>query len=82
MKTSDYKKCPDEKYVLRVIGHSLDKMDFDVIRPYFENAYHIIIHYYDRKDRDTKLINMIKMLGRDAIEEYISDGKIELIGLE
>lgn len=80
--SNDYNKIPEDEFLLRIIGHSLDEMDFDIIKPYFERASHIIVHYYNRKDRDIKLVNMIKMLSREKIEESIYNGRIELSPLD
>lgn len=60
-----------------VYGHSLDRTDEDIIKPFLLAAHKVNIYCYDETDYERKVINLIGMLGRDKVEEGIYNRKIE-----
>lgn len=74
-----------QKYNLYVYGHSLDETDQDILMYILNNGKirgkvnQVIVYYYDDSDYEQKVINLIKLLGRPAVEKYIEDEKIIFI---
>ena len=61
---------------LIIYGHSLDVTDSDILTPFFENAGRVIIYYYDDADYEKKMINLIKLLRLEVVENYIYNNMI------
>lgn len=68
-------------YVLHIYGHSLDETDEDILKYVIgeKNEYgalklkpkKVIIYYYDDADYEQKVINLIKLYGRQIVEKYM-----------
>ena len=70
-----------DKYTLYVYGHSLDETDEDILKYLIGdvNEYgkfelkpqKVNVFYYNNSDYEQKVINLIKLYGRNMIEEYM-----------
>ena len=60
-------------------GHSLDVTDIDIIKPLYEKAEHVKVFYYNGKDYETKIQNLIKMTDVQQIENDNYSGRLELL---
>jgi len=69
-----------EEYTLHIYGHSLDRTDEDVLTyligsvesgHFVLKAKHVVIYYYDQDDFEKKIINLIDLYGRKAVEEAL-----------
>ncbi len=60
-------------------GHSLDSTDKDIIKTFVDTANHVSIYYKDQDDYEKKVINLIKLFGRDDVEDDLYSGRIEMI---
>lgn len=63
-------------------GHSLSNTDGDIIREIEKKSHRLIIYFYDQKDYEQKLINIIDIFGRDKALELINGDKADFIQLE
>lgn len=74
-----------QEYNLYVYGHSLDETDQDILMYILNNGKiggkvnQVVVYYYDDSDYEQKVINLIKLLGRPTVEEYIENKKIIFI---
>lgn len=78
-----------EEYILHIYGHSLDETDEDVLKYVIGEKRvnerlnlkpkKIIIYYYDSFDYEQKVINLIKLYGRDTVEEMLEASKFEFV---
>lgn len=74
-----------QEYNLYVYGHSLDETDQDILMYILNNGSiggkinQVIVYYYDDSDYEQKVINLIKLLGRPTVEEYLENEKIIFI---
>ncbi len=76
-------------YTLYIYGHSLDETDEDILKSVIGTKtktgelnlkpQKIIIYYYDIFDYEQKVINLIKLYGREVVEEYMISKKFEFI---
>lgn len=70
-----------EDYILYIYGHSLDETDEDILKFVIGDINdekgvgfkpkQVIIFYYDSKDFEQKVINLIKLYGRAVVEKYM-----------
>lgn len=60
-------------------GHSLDITDKEILVPLFQLKNKKYIFYLDETDYEHKVINLIKLLGRDSAVNSIHNKSIELI---
>lgn len=51
----------------------------DINKPLYKNAEQVRVFYYNEKDRDTKYINLIKMVGIRRIEDDVYNKRLELL---
>lgn len=75
-----------DKYHLHIYGHSLDETDEDILKYVIGNVTpsgrlalkprQVIIYYYDQTDFEQKVINLIKLYGREIVEENMENGSI------
>lgn len=70
---SQAKQTPQQNYV-HIVGHSLDKTDYDVLYEIFSNQnFKIVVYYYCSEDFEDKVQKVIKLLaykganGRDEL---------------
>lgn len=63
-------------------GHSLDVTDIDIIKPLYEKADHVKICYYQERDYEEKIVNLIKMTNMQKIEKDNYNGRLELLPSE
>lgn len=71
-----------EEHVAHIVGHSLDRTDFDVLYEIFTNPdFKIIIYYYSQPDFEEKVQQVIKLLsykgmsGRDELIKRVHGSK-------
>lgn len=63
-------------------GHSLSNTDGDIIREIEEYSKRLIIYYYDQRDYEQKVINLIDVFGKEKALRLINGGKADFIQLE
>ena len=68
-----------EMYPLHIFGHSLDVSDEDILRKLLEASVESHIYYKDEDDRTNKILNLIKIIGK---EKTINDIQMGYISLE
>lgn len=64
------------------LGLSMGRTDEDIIKYLFDLTQEVKIFYYDQKDYETKIINLIEIYGRELIEQMLWTHKIEFILLD
>ena len=63
---------------LIVFGHSLDPTDGDIIKKLIDNEFiDTTIYYLNEADLESKVMNLIKVIGEDHLIEKTSSGQIE-----
>ena len=67
----------NDRYLVKILGLSLDMNDEDIIKPFIEKADPVEIYYCDINDYESKIVNLLKMFGRDVIERRIAERTIE-----
>lgn len=69
------------KIILDIFGHSLDPTDEDILKLCINNSNKINIYYINEQDRYDKIVNLIKILGKNQFIEYTvgNDKKIFFI---
>ena len=72
----NYRKYLDKSFNLIVYGHSLDTTDIAILRPFIEKAQKVTVYYYSGMDYDQKLINLIKLVTLEILEERMFDNSI------
>ena len=67
--------------LIDIFGHSLDPTDEDILNPYIDKAHRINIYYINEEDRNAKIINLTKILGKDKLIKYTlsAESKINFI---
>ena len=83
----DIEKCrmdnPDpEKIELRVIGHSLDKTDKEIIQELFELSDEIWVYYYKEKDKVNYNRNLVSIYGMHGFERIRKEKQLTYVALE
>ena len=72
---ADIQKLSSANYV-HIVGHSLDRTDYDVLYKFFtDKRFRIIVYYYDSKDFEEKVQKVIQLLackGGNGRDELIS----------
>lgn len=63
-------------------GHSLSSTDGDIIKEVEDLSNKMVIYYYNQKDYEQKVINLIDVFGKEKALELINDGKVEFVELE
>lgn len=63
-------------------GHSLSNTDGDIIREIEEYSKKLIIYYYDQRDYEQKVINLIDVFGKEKALELINGRKAGFIQLQ
>lgn len=58
-------------------GHSLDRTDKDIIKPFISHASKAKIYYYNEVDYERKVINLIGLFDREYVEDNMRSGRIE-----
>lgn len=78
-------------YELHIYGHSLDITDEDILKYLMvyrkENKTifmpdRVVIYYYNQKDYEQKVINLITLFGRNSVELWIEKEKVQFIETE
>lgn len=65
---------------LLVFGHSLDPTDGDIIRKMIDNEFtHTTVYYLDESDLESKVMNLIKVIGEDHLVDKTSNGLIKFM---
>ena len=75
----NYNELVSKRNMVMVYGHSLDKTDIDILELFLGTAEKVKIFYYNEEDYERKTINLIKMFGRNKIEEDLCSRRIEFI---
>jgi hypothetical protein len=66
--------------VVIFFGHSMGISDGDVIKKIIEDlSKYVAIYYYDQVDYEEKVINLIKVLGKEKVLELVGDENIRFI---
>lgn len=63
-------------YAVTVFGHSLDPIDAHILSPLLDGATRITIYYHDGDEYEQKVVNLVKLLGQDEIEERVYQKRI------
>lgn len=63
-------------------GHSLSSTDGDIIKEVEGLSDKMVIYYYNQKDYEQKVINLIDVFGKKRALELINEGKVDFIKLE
>ena len=71
----------DSGETIYFLGMSMGKTDEDLIKQIMQYSPEIKIFYYDQNDYEGKVINLIDILGRKQLEEWIEDGTLGFIKL-
>lgn len=71
--------CPVHSYFF---GHSLSITDGDIIEEIFKLSRRVTIYYLDQSDYESKVINLLKIFGKEMGTNMIQTGKIEFIKIE
>lgn len=73
-----YKELLDAPYGfnLTLFGHSLDITDEDIIKPFIRSAEKVRIYYYDQRDYESKIINLINLFDREWVELKMYNNEI------
>ncbi|WP_175514006.1 AbiH family protein [Flavobacterium degerlachei] len=78
----------DEETVFYIIGHSLDKSDSNYIVNMFNflkedrfDKCRICVFYYDSKDRDSKIRNVLNVVGEETISKMHRDDRLSFVEL-
>lgn len=81
-----------DKYTLYVYGHSLDETDEDILKYlvgdinrqgiFVLKPEKVCIFYYDIDDYEQKVINLIKLYGRNIVETYIEQQFFVFLSIE
>lgn len=76
-------------YILHIYGHSLDETDEDILKYVIGDKMEsgkmnlkpkkVVIFYYNDVDYEQKVINLIKLYGRQMVEEYMEKGLFEFV---
>ena len=70
--------------IIYFYGVSFDKTDEDIIGEIYhsDNTKKIIIYYYDDLDYESKIVNLIQILGKDKVLEDRNSEKLEFKKIE
>lgn len=81
-----------DKYTLYVYGYSLDETDEDILKYLIGDINRqgifvlkpekVCIFYYDIDDYEQKVINLIKLYGRNIVETYIEQQFFVFLSIE
>lgn len=74
-----YRDFWEGSFNVTFFGHSLDVTDIDILKPLYEKAEHVRVFYYKEKDREEKILNLIKMTNIEQIENDNYSGRLELL---
>ena len=87
-----WKNVLTDKYTLYVYGHSLDETDEDILKYLIGDINRqgifvlkpekVCIFYYDIDDYEQKVINLIKLYGRNIVEKYIEQQFFVFLSIE
>lgn len=72
----NYRRYLNKPFNLIVYGHSLDTTDIAILRPFIEKAQKVTVYYYSSIDYDQKIINLIKLVTLEILEERMFDNSI------
>lgn len=64
---ANIKPSTDETTVAHIFGHSLSQGDAGILKTIFSTADQTVIYYTDQDDYAMKVIQLIRMLGKDAV---------------
>ena len=56
-----------------IIGHSLDISDKYILLDVIEAAKNVTIYYYNDRDKESKIINLYKLLGEEKFHRYVNN---------
>lgn len=77
MKYKKWFKNSKDKCTVYIFGHSLDTTDKDVLSYVMEHAKKTVVFYHDEKSHREKIVNAIKIIGRDNMIKWSGSGKLE-----
>ena len=76
-------------YILYIYGHSLDVTNEDILKYVIgdkdeDGKIHmmpkrVVVFYYDDEDYEQKMINLIRLYGRDIVEDYMERNRFEFV---
>lgn len=61
---------------LFIVGHSLDETDKDTLMEFINESTHVFIYYHTDSVLSTYIANMIKMYGKEKLEQMRRTGKL------
>lgn len=67
---------------LKVIGHSLDVSDKDILQSLFDNAQNITIFHHNQQAEQDQIKKLIMIYGKEGFYKLKSDKKIEFVELK
>ena len=71
-----YKRWISQNNEVAFMGHSMDITDGDIIKELITNTLKTTIYYYNQSDYEQKVINLIKIFGKDEFETLYYERKI------
>ncbi len=71
-----YKKWINIENEIVFMGHSMDITDGDIIKELITKTSKTIIYYYNQSDYEQKVINLIKIFGKEQFEKLYYEQKI------
>lgn len=74
---------PDKDPInLKIIGHSLDVSDKDILQSLFDNAQNITIFHHNQQAEQDQIKKLIMIYGKEGFYNLKSDKKIEFVELK
>lgn len=70
---------PKQEIILRVIGHSLDVTDKDIIQELFALAHQIQIFYYKESTLNDYITNLVSIYGKEAFDRLRYEKKLSFV---
>lgn len=68
--------------IVHFYGHSMDETDKDLIQKIDSLSKKLVIYYLNQEDYEKKVINLIKIFGKDVATKNIQVGKFEFVKCE
>ncbi len=75
-------KEPKQFISLMVMGHSLDVTDKDIILELFDRMDEIIILYHDKEAKNTYILNLINMYGKEGLDNLRKQKGLTFLSLD
>lgn len=74
--------CDPEPVELRIVGHSLDKTDKEIIRELFAVADKIWVYFYKPENKEDYTRNLVSIYGRKAFEQIRKEKMLKYVSLD